>query len=249
MQKLVLLSLQETLNVPIKIGKTLTQLTSLTHLNVYYCKMSGPVSEALMQGLTRRPQIEYLSLQGSIRTGLLDNLLSVSIHHKPCYLHVTNTGLSESDVRSIAMAARANNLPNLTTLNISNNTLTGLVGVLMGGADHPGYTSLEVLGMNRISVSKDDMKCLSQAVVAGKLPRLRCLILSYNNLHLMTEEVEHFVRSCVECYSQQRVALMLGLNNLTDTFVEQLKSIVQGTRIKLIFSKTVEEAKQVLVSV
>ena len=153
--------------------------------------MSGSVSEALVQGLTQCPQIEYLYLNGNILTGLLDELLSGSIHHKLCHLYVSNTGLSESDVRSIAMAARANNLPNLTKLNISNNTLTGLVGVLMGGTDHPGYTSLELLAMSGISVSKDDMKCLSQAVVAGKLPRLRILTLLRNNLHLMTEEVEH----------------------------------------------------------
>ena len=243
-EKLEVLSLRETLNVPIEIGKTLTKLTSLIHLNVYCCKMSGSVSEALMQGLTRRPQIEYLDLDGNILTGLLDNLVSGSIHHKLCYLDVANTGLRESDVRSITMAARANNLPNLMSLNISGNTLAGLVGVLMGGTDHPGYTSLEGLGMSGISVSKDDMKCLSQAVTAGKLPRLQRLILWNNNLYLMTEEVEHFVRSCVECYSQQRVFLMLVLNKLTDTFVEQLKSIVQGTGIKLTFSKTFEEAKQ-----
>ena len=242
-EKLEVLSLRKTLNVPIEIGKTLTQLTSLRRLDVYGCKMSGAVSEALVQVLTRCPQIENLYLNGNILTGLLDNLLSGSIHHKLCRLYVANTGLSESDVRSIAMAARANNLPNLQELNISANTLTGLVGVLMGGADHPGYTSLQVLGMSSISVSKDDMKCLSQSVTAGKLPRLQRLLLMHNNLHLMTEEVEHFVRSCVECYSQQRVMLMLGLNNLTDTFVEQLKSI-QGTRIKLTFSKTFEEAKQ-----
>ena len=41
-------------------------------------------------------------------------------------------------------------------------------------------------------------------------------------------------------------ALLLGLNKLTDTFVEQLKSIVQGTGIKLTCSKTTEEAKQAL---
>ena len=243
-EKLEVLSLRKTLNVPIEIGKTLTKLTSFTHLYVYSCKMSGPVSEALMQGLTRCPQIEYLDLSSNILTGLLDNLLSGSIHHKLCNLYVPDTGLSESDVRSIAMAARANNLPNLRILDISGNTLAGLVGVLMGGTDHPGYTSLEVLAMDCISVSRDDMKCLSQAVVAGKLPRLQNLILWRNNLHLMTEEVEHFVRSCVECYSQQRVALMLGLNKLTEQFVEQLKSIVQGTSIKLTFSKTFEEAKQ-----
>ena len=210
--------------------------------------MSGAVSEALMQGLTRCPQIEHLSLNGNTLTGLLDNLLSGSIHHKLCHLCMGDAGLRESDVRSIAMAARANNLPNLRAsdrgLAISENTLTGLVGVLMGGADHPGYTSLEHLSMGGISVSKDDMKCLSQAVTAGKLPRLQRLILCDNDLHLMTDEVEHFVRSCVECYSQKRVALMLDLNKLTDTFVEQLKSIVQGTHIKLSFSKTVEEAKQ-----
>ena len=243
-EKLEVLSLKKTLNVPIEIGKTLTKLTSLSHLNVYYCKMSGSVREALVQGLTRCPQIEYLNLSGNILTGLLDNLLSGSIQYKLSHLYVGYTGLRESDVRSITKAARANNLPNLKELTISGSTLTGLVGVLMGGADHPGCTSLEVLGMNRISVSKDDMKCLSQAVVAGKLPRLQCLILWYNNLYLMTEEVEHFVRSCVECYSQQRVALKFGLNKLTDTFVEQLKSIVQGTRIKLTFFKTYEEAKQ-----
>ena len=242
----LMLSLRETLNVPIEIGKTLTQLTSLRRLDVFYCKMSSAVSEALMQSLTRCPQIEYLDLSGNILTGLLDNLLSGSIHHKLRRLYVVNTGLRESDVRSITMAAKANNLPNLKELNISNNTLTGLVGVLMGGADHPGYTSLELLSIRGISVSKDDMKCLSQAVRAGKLPRLRGLRLWNNNLHLMTEEVEHFVRSCVECYSQQRVALMLDLNKLTDTFVEQLKSIVQGTDIKLTFSKTFEEAKQAL---
>ena len=243
-EKLEMLSLRETLNVPIEIGKTLTKLTSLRFLDVFYCKMSGSVSEALIQGVTRCPKIEYLYPSGNILTGLLDNLLSGSIHHKLCRLYVANTGLSESDFRSIAMAARANNLPNLKELSILGNTLTGLVGVLMGGADHPGYTSLEVLGMDCISVSKDDMKCLSQAVVAGKLPRLQNLTLWRNNLHLMTEEVEHFVRSCVECYSKQRFALMLGLNQLTDTFVQQLKSIVQGTGIKLTFCKTLEEAKQ-----
>ena len=245
-EKLEMLSLRETLNVPIEIGKTLTQLTSLRCLNVNSCKMSGAVSEALMQGLMRCPQIEYLNLSGNILTGLLDNLLSDSIHDKLCHLYVANTGLSESDVRSITKAARANNLPNLRTLDISINTLTGLVGVLMGGTDHPGYTSLEMLPMAGISVSKDDMKCLSQAVTTGKLPRLQRLLLWGNNLYLMTEEVEHFVRSCVECYSQQRVVLMLGLNKLTDTFVEQLKSIVQGTGIKLTFSKTAKEAVQAL---
>ena len=82
--------------------------------------MSGSVSEALMQGLTRRPQIEYLDLDGNILTGLLDNLLSVSIQYKLRHLYVGNTDLSESDVRSIAMAARANNLPNLRRLEYFN---------------------------------------------------------------------------------------------------------------------------------
>ena len=244
-KKLELLSLKKTLNVPIEIGETLTQLTSLRYLDVHSCKMSSAVSEALLQGLTQCPKIKYLYLCDNILTGLLDKLLSVSIHHKLCSLYLEHAGLSVSDVRSIAMAARANNLPNLTTLNVSWNTLPGLIGVLMGGADHPGYTSLENIAMAGMRFSKDDMKCLSKAVTGGKLPRLQCLILCHNNFHLMTEEVQHFVRICVEWHSQQQVVLMLGLNNLTNTFVEKLKSIVKRTRIKLTFSETSEEAIQI----
>ena len=243
-EKLEVLSFTKTLNIPIEIGKTLARLTSIKILDVRCCKMSRAFSEALLQGLTRCPMIEILYLGGNILTGLLGKFFTVRDHHKLQYLHVFDTGLSESDVRSVAMAASANKLPNLTTLDIALKTLTGLVGVLMGGADHPGYTSLEWLYMERIGFNKDDMRCLSQAVTAGKLPRLRLLVLLNNNLHVMTEEVEQFVRSCVKCYCQQRVVLMLGLNKLTDTFADKLKSIVQGTRIVLTFSKTVEEARQ-----
>ena len=245
-EKLRRLSFMKTLNIPIEIGKTLARLTSLIYLNAHCCKMSRAVSEALLGGLTHCPMIEYLNLYDNILTGLLDKFLSDPIHHKLRQLHVSDTGLSESDVRRVAMAARAGNLPNLVWLSTSKNTLTGSVGVLMGEADHPGYTSLEELYMYSIGFNKEDMRCLSQAVTAGKLPRLRLLILRYNNLHKMTKEVEHFVRSCVECYSQQRVVLMLGLNKFTDKFVDKLKSIVQGTRIVLTFSKTWEEVIQTL---
>ena len=137
------------------------------------------------------------------------------------------------------MAARAGNLPNLEALDISCNTLNWCGWCFDGRGRSPRLHVFRTGCICRsIGFNKDDMKCLSQAVAAGKLPRLRLLILWDNNLHKVTKEVEHFVRSCVKCYSQQRVVLMLGLNKFTDKFADKLKSIVQGTRIVLTFSKT-----------
>ena len=90
--------------------------------------------------------------------------------------------LKKSDVKSLSVAVRCGKLPQLKVLSLSDNNLSGSIGYLLGGPDHPGFTSLQTLGLGNTQIKKSDMKSLSEAVRCGKLPQLEELHLSYNNL-------------------------------------------------------------------
>ena len=124
------------------------------------------------------PALEKLHLPDNTLTNSLAHLLGHSNHlgyPSLLQLNLSNTGLSKADMQTISDSAEAGKLPKLQRLNISNNNLADCIRNLVGGQNHPGYSSLVDLDLQSTQLCKADVKCLLRAIRDGKFPTLKAL--------------------------------------------------------------------------
>ncbi len=167
--------------------KTLFQDNSIKVLDISDVTLSETDIQCLVKAIRagKLTQLKTLRLALNTLTGCLKDLLEGPDH--PGFpsleiLDLGNTHLSWEDVESLREAVRAGKLPHLKELDLLENTLTGCLKDLFGGPDHPGFPSLEILDLGKTALNWEDVKSLSEAVRAGKLPYLKELKLSWNTL-------------------------------------------------------------------
>ena len=130
--------------------------------------------------------LSVLSLAGNPLTNCFSNLMSRPLFSSSLIsLSLTETQLSPQDVRVIGRYLRQE-LRGLRLLFISFNTLTNCVADLIP-SDKP--IGLEVLGMQRTSLSREDLRHLKKVMFSGSLPCLSSLDLSENGLSTMEEDL------------------------------------------------------------
>ena len=74
------------------------------------------------------------------------------------------------------------NYRKLEHMNLTGNTLTDCMVDLLGGDDHPGFSSLKMLDISDSKLSRDDVMTIAAASCSGKLQKLEHLDLSRNCL-------------------------------------------------------------------
>ena len=127
------------------------------------------------------PRLNDLNLSSNTLTGSLADLLFTPAHHRFTSLktlQLKNTKLSKMDVKSLSSAVAFGKLPVLKHLSLSCNTLTQCLEDLFGCV----FPRLRRLYVNNAQLCGIDMKSLCKAVEDGKIPKLKVLNLSDNNL-------------------------------------------------------------------
>ncbi len=145
-------------------------------------------------------------------------------------LYLYNNHLNREDVESLSEAVRAVELPQLKELQLSGNTLTGCLKDLFGGPDHPGFPSLEGLGLGHTHLNQEDVESLSEAIRAEKLPHLKDLNLRYNDLNHMEDEVEALIAAC-DAHCENGVTLWLKETGLSGEFMEGCRDKYRNVEI------------------
>ena len=168
-----------------------------------------------------------LSLAGNSLTNSFDNwiLSSFSVLKS---LSLNDTQLSAEDVRVIGRSLRETHLQ-LRRLFISFNTLTDCVAGLIPVGEQ--LENLEVLWMQRTSLSREDIRHLGLAVVSGSLPRLSSIDLSNNGLFTIEGDLENLILACTARYRRQRMTIYLKDNYLSEDFLSRIETICQGTNV------------------
>ncbi len=92
------------------------------------------------------------------------------------------THLNQEDLESLHEAVRSEKLPKLKILDLSHSILTSFLKDLLGGPNHPGFPSLEILDLLDTHLNQEDVESLGEAVRVGKLPQLKMLELWGNTL-------------------------------------------------------------------
>ena len=125
------------------------------------------------------PTFTVLDLSNSSPIGCLGDFLKSHIFLGLSVLDLSNTNLCGiKDVRTVSTAFQESELLLLETLNLSNNTLTGSLGVLLANE----CKFLNTLQLEDTKLSVSDVQILSTATQEGKLLRLGTLNLSKNIL-------------------------------------------------------------------
>ena len=125
------------------------------------------------------------------------------------------------------------NCKSLTTLNITANSIQGCLNWFLSHP-HEGLHSLDKLFLNSTKLNNEDMSHVVQLIEKRKLPMLEELSLGSNGLHTMEAEVENFVGACVTHHTTE-LKVNICDNDLSDSFVDECKSLCDGTSIDLHF--------------
>ena len=143
-------------------------------------------------------------------------------------LSLNETQLSAEDVRVIGRSLRETH-HQLRRLFISFNTLTDCVAGLIPVGEP--LENLEVLWMQRTSLSCVDIRHLGQAVILGSLPCLSSLDLSNNGLFIIEGDLENLILACTAQYRRQRMTIYLKDNYLSEDSLSRIETICRGTNV------------------
>ena len=182
--------------------------------------------------LRQSRQLRVLSLAGNSLTncfdGTFNNLFTMSPVSLLQSMTLNETELSPKDFRVIGGSLREIHRQ-LRRLFISFNTLTNCVASLI--PDDEPLANLEVLWMQRTSLTREDIRHLGRAVVSGSLPRLSSINLSNNDLFTMEGDLGNLVLACTAQYRTQRMTIYLKDNYLSEDFLSRIEAVCQGTNV------------------
>ena len=189
--KLRELSISWSVEINSSLGEALATMTSLRKV-----KLSGApqsLGKALVCGLSNCHLLEKVTFQNCILTdcvgGLFGNRNHPGFTSLTC-LKLQQTKLSSKDLVSISKAISRDTLPALENLDISDNLLTNCLIHLFSNFDHIGQQHLKDLNLSHTGLSRSDLKSVSSAVQACKLPKLKYLNLSEN---ILTNNIRELV--------------------------------------------------------
>ena len=144
------------------------------------------IAHAVSNGCLRR--LKVLKLSGNNLAGCMQNLFNEDDY--PQYqalqwLKIDSTTLIKDDLNCLAKAAEDCQLPQLRVLDVSNNSIKSDAVELLGKNNHTGYKNLEKLMLKKVDLDKGnarDIRKISALINDKKLPNLKSLSLSENNL-------------------------------------------------------------------
>ena len=144
------------------------------------------IAKAVSNGYIRK--LNHLKLSGNNLAGCIQNLFNEDDFPQfqaLQWLQIDGTNINKSDVNCIAKAAEDGQLPLLRVLDASDNSIKSNAVDLLGDDNHTGYKNLEKLILKNVGLAesnKKDIGKISALINDKKLPKLRSLSLSENNL-------------------------------------------------------------------
>ena len=144
------------------------------------------VAKAVSDGYLRR--LNHLKLSGNNLAGCMQNLFNeddFSQFQALQWLQIDGTNIDKSDINCVARAAEDGQLPLLRVLDTSDKSIKSDTVDLLGDDSHTGYKNLEKLILKNVGLgesNKKDISKISASINDKKLPKLRSLSLSENNL-------------------------------------------------------------------
>ena len=158
-------------------------LPKLTFLYLKQTDLNKDDLQHLLSVTYKLPKLHELDLSGYTLTGCLSSFLT-DPHpglHEPKALNLRGTALNKDDLQHLSHITQSNKLPKLWGLDLSENTLTGCLSSFLPDP-HPGLPEIEALGLGYTALNKEDLQHFSHITQSNKLPKLRGLGLSDNNL-------------------------------------------------------------------
>ena len=127
------------------------------------------------------PLLRYLDVSDNILRGCLTGVLSYTCPGVPALesLTISGTVLNRGDLQHFKHITQGNNFTKLQQLNLSWNTLTGCLYIILSDP-YPGLPELQRLKLRGTGLNKVDLQYLLS--IANKLPKLKELDLSNNTL-------------------------------------------------------------------
>ena len=183
----------------------------------------------IMTGLSSCYHLRHLDLGQCILTDCLTYLFDSTNNDRLADLsdlHLPETMLSAGDLKSISVAVRSNIIPRLCSLVMSGNILTNSLHQLLGGNEHRGFPSLQVLDLTNTALLERDLSCLFGALRHGKCTVLKELKFQPTTLIGCLDD---FVNSGIE-----RKKLSLKNAGLSETDVRILRTAAQNDRFHLL---------------
>ena len=168
------------------------------------------------------PTFSELDLSNNSLSGCLGDILNSHIFLNLRVLDLSNATLcSINDVRTVSTAAWEGTLRRLETLNLSKNTLTGSLELLLA----KGFKFLHTLLLEDTKLSITDVQALSTAAQEDKLPKLRTLNLSKN---ILTDSLHDLLKGNFSLLS----TLLLEDTKLSVDDVQVLSAAARGDKLK-----------------
>ena len=140
-------------------------------------------------------------------------------------LWIERAELEKCDVMRLFNAITKNTFPKLKTLRLGSNMLTDCISILQECDELP---PLEILDLSETWLSKKDIISLSELGKQGRLPKLKTLSLSYNN---MTNMLADFFGSPDHPGFTVLEVLDMILVNLTQNDIVTLANAVQDSKL------------------
>ena len=199
---------------------TLSNKTSLTHLDLSWTQMSRELCRSVCHQLTDLTQLRYLHLSWN-DLSLVD---MIHLSNKPNLSYLCYYGTQMSTKLSKNVIGQLGYITHLSKLVLSGNILTGCLTNFLPDP-HPGLPKLWKLDLSQTALNKEDLQHLSHLIQTHKLPLLHDLNLQYNRLCEMETDVEHLIEACVN-HHQRKLELWMWRNDLSDAFREKRETTI-----------------------
>ena len=146
------------------------------HLPTHLCRR-------IFHQINRFSSLCFIEITDSPLTGCVSSFLPNRHPGLPDFLllQLVGTALNKKDLQHLFNIIQLNKLPQLCSLDLSDNTLTGFLSSFLPDP-HPGLPQLAKLHLSHTELNKDDLQHLFSIIQSNKLPKLCGLHLSNNTL-------------------------------------------------------------------
>ena len=161
-------------------------LPQIGSLNLQRTTLNRDDLQHLLHIAYKLPKLVKLDLSKYTLTGCLSSFLRDPYPglNKLETLDLSSTAVSKEDLEHLSNITQNKKLPNLKSLDLSHNILTGCLSSFLTDP-HPGLPELQNFHLKHTKLTTDDLQYLSHITQSKKLPKLRKLDLSEYTLRGM----------------------------------------------------------------